>query len=381
MKLFTFLSSISPKWYTALVLIVLSALWTRTLVSTLEAPQPISEWVVEESKYNDSFGSMGSLNSQYFGLPILIYRAFGENVDGLMSFHLFLWMIAAGLALFILQNWRGKLTWWDMIVPFLFLNPTTVQTLHDQWMGNALLVLYVLSLVLISRGYLKPWKFATAFAIIAFGTFIPGGIAVTLVAAIFFGVHWLKTRWYTSGFLMLWLVVISALFFYVSHFSIELDALVRIGNSSIMILYHWLEMFFGRWAQAMVVEPSLSIVALAFSFLCVYGLVHPWIRPRKRPNRERDLLLILGFLLMQWVGGFFFYGWHADLGGYTTLLLFALYWSAQIQRRWPKRMPRVIFVYLILTLFGSWVELQYFLKDGAVKEVMNSLGFENFLLG
>lgn len=378
MRIFHRFLEYSPQFYGILAVWLIALIWVLSQALSLDMPDPLSqhECVVDLDNQATFFGVF---QSQWFGTPWLIYTAFGDNVVGLMVLHGFLWSVAALLAIAAISKWRGKLSWWDMIVPILFLNPSTVQTLHEQWISNVVWIIYLLSLVVISRGHLKPWKLFTAFGIILLGTFSPGGLAVTIAALLFYGVHWIKTRWYTSAFLFFWTIIMGGLFVY--FFGLELNDTLfsRLAAQPVdIVLYNWLKVFFGRWVYSAIFLAPLYLVFFVLSLLFVYWFVHPWIRPRKRPNRERDLLLIIGGVLLAFLYGLF--SQNYTLGGFSTATLFALYWSSQIQRRWPKRTPRWVYLFLLIALIGSWIEYAYFINPAVVRESMVSLGFTHFVL-
>ncbi|NVK04157.1 MAG: hypothetical protein HWD92_05015 [Flavobacteriia bacterium] len=348
----------------------------------MDTPDSLAQSVLINGEAGGSLSFPGLRFSEWFGVPMLFYQGFGDNVSGLMFVHVLLWSGAALLAINIIYKWRGKLKFFDALVPIIFLNPSTIQTVSEQWLHVVIWVLYTLTLVTVSRGYLKPWKMVVAFVVIGIGTFSPGGIAVSIAALFFYGVHWIRTKWYTSAFLSIWILSVISVY----AFIVFQEALPGIHSGFLdyplqNILFNWMEIFYGRWAYALIFHPIVHLLLLILSVIMCYWLVHPWIRPRKRPNRERDLLLLIGSLALILIGGIFLTHWNGSLGGYTALTLFALYWSSQIQRRWPKQTFRWVYGLLVLILLGSWVEYQYFLDPESIYTAMWNLGFSHFRLG
>lgn len=348
----------------------------------MEAPTSLVEDVLINGESGATTAFPGLSYSNWFGVPMLVYQLFAGNVMALMMFHLGLWAVAALLAVYIISKWRSKAKFQDAVIPLLFLNPSTIQTLNDQWMTTVFWVVYLLVLVALSRGYLKAWKLFVALLVIAVGTWTPAGIAITLAALIYYVVHWIKTKWYTSAFLSIWLLIVSVTFFLtISWSGYEPPRGFADGYLGSISLFNWTEMFYGRWSRGFLLQPLFYSFLVLLSVVLTYWLVHPWIRSRKRVNRERELLLILGSLLFLFIGGVFMSHWNSCLGGYTAMFLFALYWSSQIQRRWPKQTPRWAFAFMALVLVGSYVEYLYFLDANVITEMMTSLGVQPFTLG
>lgn len=382
MRLLRRLLELPPQLYTVLAVWLLALIWLLVTVLGMETPVALAEDVLINGESGATTAFPGLSYSNWFGVPMLGYQMFAGNVMTLMIIHLSLWAVAALLAVYIISKWRGKTKFQDAIIPLLFLNPSTVQTLNDQWMTTVFWVVYLLVLVALSRGYLRAWKLVVAMLVIALGTWTPAGIAVTVAAFIYYAVHWIKTKWYTSAFLSIWLLIVSVTFFLTTSWSGYAPPRgFADGYLGSIALFNWLEMFYGRWGRGFLLQPFFYLFLVLLSVVLTYWLVHPWIRSRKRVSRERELLLILGSLLFLYSGGVIMPYWNSCLGGYTAMFLFALYWSSQIQRRWPKQTPRWVFAFLVLVLVGSYVEYLYLLDANTTIEMMARLGVEPFTLG
>ncbi len=271
----------------------------------------------------------------------------------------FLWSVAALLALLIIRKWRGEWKLSDGIVPFLFLNPATVVAAIYQPLNSSLIIGYVLVLAYFSRGYLQAWKMVLIAIVVAFGSYVEWGIAVSIAAFFYYASHWVRTRWYTSGILGIWTgLVIAAFFAQVPYFS-EWSLIKSDASQFDLWIYTGEHVLFGRlvWDEAIYGWAFPSIIGL-ISVVMLYWWFHPWIRPRKLPIRSRDLQLLMSALLFLWLLAVAQRGFVPFYARFYFLAAFVTYWSSLLQRRWPKRTPKVVFVLLIVWM--GWNVLEFY---------------------
>ncbi len=317
----------------------------------------VQEVVLEEKSFSSFFVQHGPHHFGLAGWLHAVCHLLGlENARVHAILELGILAISGILATATLVQWRGKWRLNFIWIPLIFMLPGVWLSALTAPHVHSFTVLFALFFTWLSTGYMTRVKLLVACLALFLAAFTFNAVLVVVAVGLFHVIHWYITRWYTSGIIAGTAVLITTVVMFTTAWKgVE-------GTSAEGIeLMQGAGYFFTLLTSFMADRPYTLTVwfAIPVSLFLLYVLVHPWIRTRHRNRHEFGILLLLLVLGLYWLLNTLTRGDSALGNAYAlryqpmiALLLFTLFWSAQIQRRWAISMK---WVGLAIILWGAGV--------------------------
>ncbi|NVK26790.1 MAG: hypothetical protein HWE14_02035 [Flavobacteriia bacterium] len=320
----------------------------------LSSDEPFSGFFVQHGPHH--------LGVTYF-LHELAYLFGAENSHFHAVVQVLILSVSAWFGFELLSKWRGRRSWFDLWLPIVFLNPLTLLNSATEPYLHSFTVLFGLWVAYLGFGYMKPVRLATLMFILFLSAFTFNANLVLIAAFFFYLIHWLKTRWYTSGIITLWSFFLLVLMYLTTDMSgVESTAAegYNLGQWSIYVVRLVTSYFFVNPVRFMLIPGIIAFILMA------YVVAHPWIRPRKWEHKEYGLWFLIAILLLYWTLNSIT-RWSLPEGNiYATryfvmspLVLFVLWVSFNLQRRWKKKMPLLGMVAITWSLYLNSVDYSF----------------------
>ncbi|KAB2810251.1 hypothetical protein [Phaeocystidibacter luteus] len=303
----------------------------------------------------------------HFGVAYYIHEfafLFGAETSGFHAVvQVLMLAVSAWFGLELLSRWRGKRSWMDLWVPLLFLNPLTLLNSATEPYLHSFTVLFALWVAYLGFGYVRSARLITLMIVLFMSAFTFNANLVVIAAFVFYLSHWFKTKWYTSGIIALWSLLLIGLMLLTTDFA-GVESTAADGFDfwvwSVYVVRLVTSYFYINPMRFTLLSGIAAFIAL------LYVLAHPWIRARKWENKEYGLWLLIGVLILYW-GLNSLTRWSMPEGNiYATryfamapLLLFVVWVSFNLQRRWKKRMPLAGMVVMALSLYLNQSEFLF----------------------